>query len=359
MEMFGYDFASVLYQYFVETKQLKSLLTEFPNYHVYLDKFFSTGRHGRISWIRDIEDGDYTKASKTLADVALHSEDLNSNSKLELSIAKLSSLAGNPSRQDDDANDLLTSIEARVEVLSIQESVLEQVEGYANAETGLRYQIHSNDLISGIKDSPAHAEIVKRGLSRVAQKKQLTAEELIDVLTLMDTTTKDSRLNFFRALQVLNVPKAVTRNRTLTEKLIWRRLLLRDDWQQIVDTKLQSDSKVKAISEKTILYQTLKECAIASEQSTGSDVRDKFLSDLSTEIVLNPALLVDSALDTSKLSERFPKLDSLKLNQIESELDADTAALQNLVKNFTLGFWTQGIYSTVQASRSTDRMNVD
>ena len=281
---FGYDFTKVLYQYYIETKQLKSLLKQFPEFNGYLEKFFESGKYGRVSWIHDLSVGQYVNVAKTLSKVSSTQEGSTVNKRLELSIAKLSSLA---SGDNTGASIVLREqIDSQMEVVNIQEAIYNQVLPHISKNDIYVAELYHDLTKLGL---PTLITVLQRALQRLANKNSLSVEELIDILTLIDIDTKDSELNFFRALQLLSLPTTkLSEGRILLNKqLIWRRLYLKDEyvykiyifliltfcsWKKLVSTSKKSDASVKSATEKTILYKTLhasfENCKCCSFNST-------------------------------------------------------------------------------------------
>lgn len=230
---FGYDFASVLFQYYVETQQLKSLLKQFPQYNDYLERFLESGNYGRFSWIHDLLVGNNSKAASTLLNVSIESEGLNKNKRLQLSIAKLSALA---SGETDTNNGVLYErINSQLAVVDIQDAIYNQIELNINkSSNGSQATVYTDNIDEFLNSHNMNhlKSVLRRTLNRIVNKQTLKTEELVDVLTLMGgSDSNDARLNFFRAMKLIYLPTA-----NLTEsqikfnlQLIWRRLYLRDE----------------------------------------------------------------------------------------------------------------------------------
>jgi hypothetical protein len=257
IERFGYDFASVLYQHYVNIKELKLLLKQFPEFNEYLERFFASGNYGRISWIHDLSRHNFSNAAETLlkeaASTGSGAESMLENKKLQLSIAKLSALAnGNSSAS------LRSAVEARLSVVDIEAALRQQL--LLQVSDG---KFHQDELTRALhaRKLPALVAVFTRAAEHLVQGQTLAVEELIDVLTLMDTedASAEVRRNFFRALQLLALPSTkLSRERLLLNyQLIWTRLYLQDDWQALAASK--NDATTKAKSEKTVLYVTLYE----------------------------------------------------------------------------------------------------
>jgi hypothetical protein len=100
----------------------------------------------------------------------------------------------------------------------------------------------------------------------------LGAEQLIDVLTLIDDVRSASEnpnddiagREFLMALKVLDA-SGLCESQNDDEKargdmlrlLIWKRLFVRDSWQEINDTKKKSDREIEKRVQRTMLFHTL------------------------------------------------------------------------------------------------------
>lgn len=343
---FGFDFASVLYQYLGETNQLKALLTLFPEYHqTYLKQFFSSKRYANISWAHDVELGNYFEAGKTLSEAASKtSDEFSSNKKLKLSLAKLNVLAGKENRQTfgvvDGSDALLNEIGSQIQVISIQEALEYQFAGGYN----------NDSIFNWVQErgTESLAKVVQRAHERLSQQRTLTVEELIDVLTLIGSDTRDARFNFYRALRLCKIAELTPERKAFNEKLIWRRLLLSDDWDSVMNTKKKSDEKVQKTTEKTLLYQTLESALAEDEQET-----------INTDLVLNLESLIDIVPSGNEkiLEERFPYASKELLQGIFDDLEKEKGLLKELIYQRELASWTKGIFTRVYTINGKGSLN--
>ncbi|KAK9480673.1 Nup133 N terminal like-domain-containing protein [Lipomyces japonicus] len=112
----GYEFAAVLYQYYIDAGLVSLLFIEFPSYNQHLEKFFSSGKYDRVAWIHDIQVNDFASAGKKLERVVDELDDSLSNKRLQLSIAKLCLISakntgGSTDKDIENVNDRLIEIE--------------------------------------------------------------------------------------------------------------------------------------------------------------------------------------------------------------------------------------------------------
>ncbi|KAK9246118.1 Nup133 N terminal like-domain-containing protein [Lipomyces tetrasporus] len=103
-DTYGYEFAQTLYRYYIDAGYTSELFIAFPAYREYLERFLSDSKYDRVSWIHDIQTGDFMAAGKKLENVAEKMDDSLSNKRLQLSIAKLclisASVKGEPLDED-------------------------------------------------------------------------------------------------------------------------------------------------------------------------------------------------------------------------------------------------------------------
>ena len=203
MHTFGYDFAKVLWNYYITHRQFWNLLHEFPNYREFLTKFFSDGKHPSISWMNEIILGDYTKAGETLLRV---DESLIEKRKIQLSIAKLSYLV------DHD---------------QVPEQLIQQAR-VIRCMSDLTEELRS--LTSDALDDTAAVEIACAALSPDNKLRDqittlLNGESLSRADAIEYVTTKVTP-DFPAALEILHASDASEE----LDRLIWSRCYASDDW---------------------------------------------------------------------------------------------------------------------------------
>jgi nuclear pore complex protein Nup133 len=96
-------------------------------------------------------------------------------------------------------------------------------------------------------------------MTRLVKHEAMDALALIDLLTLM-TGDEDLRsAQFYLALQATRY--GLNRDdQRLTQRIIWRRCMLRDNWADINNTEQKDDQQVSEQLSKTALYQTFLSC---------------------------------------------------------------------------------------------------
>lgn len=244
LHTFKYEFATILWKYYITHRQFWNLLHEFPNYREYLTHFFNTHDYPSISWMNHVILGDYMAAGTTLLAIP---ETRIEKRKIQLSIAKLALLVD---------NDVLPeSIEQQMQSSLIMDSLKTELTDYSRdaIDTVAALELCSDQIIpSSCGDD--RRNLLRRHLNKLIQGEILTIGEAIDYLTSKATPSFTDAL---RLLSLSIVPSAVE---TFLEQLIWRRCYISDDWVKITDTTGQSDATVEAVTANTNLYKTIKYC---------------------------------------------------------------------------------------------------
>jgi nuclear pore complex protein Nup133 len=295
---FGEKFARAFFTAHVRNGQLADLLEKTFGKGKQLTEFLrSDPEYFKLCWLNDVTaEKDLLSAGKALMAVAKDKE-LNIWSKhAELSIAKLSLLASkttpsmllpdgslrtasNAPNTEELSDILLRKNKSERQIAKIQEDLynhlkptlqkaLNDDEGKVIAVMGVFGQI-------AIKDRQSLQALLRQGFEALYNQEVLQPPVLIDILTLMDsveTTSEDdgstdiAGQEFLMALQVLNASgwcdslKDDERERgEMLKRLIWKRLFIRDDWEEVNNTKGKSDKESKNKVKATLLYATLKD----------------------------------------------------------------------------------------------------
>lgn len=349
---FGYDFAKVLFQYYVETEQLRSLLKQYTEFDDYLDQFLnSQEQYGRFSWIHDISKGNDLKASRTLLNVAVEKEGLAENKRLQLSIAKLCVLAQGPTEEASTIA-LYNDITSEMRVVEIQDALSKQFLFYnPSGEKELNVDRFSKFIskhqMKGLKF------VLGKATKRLRDRKPLTVQEFVDILSLIDTEdSTNAEYNFFRALQLITLQWTTisSKNKISSDQYkfylqtIWRRLFLRDDWKSLVETENKSDSFVQNKFENSLLYKTIQSLVADGILSENDDEVSKQL----LNFIFNPreALWSENPEDIRNIYPFAPKDQEV----ISKELKKENEILERLLTDHSIQKWIQGIYTRATGS---------
>lgn len=309
MKRFGYPFSEAFYGYLAESGRIKMLMTEFTEHQEFLDRYLVENRLNKLAWIRQVENQQYQKASECLLEDADSSGVAASCARrqFELSVAKLAALA---SQNCDTVLQpriarMSQSIDAKLLSLQFQQSL----------ETQIEREDDSSHLVALREDGgyPGLSKLTHQLISKTQKHRILNVDELIDLLTLIDTTSPDSRLNFYRALKL-----ALMHNRRRL-RVIWRRLFLRDDWSYMAEfSQDKSDEDKKAMCHKTILYQTLQALNAHNEQ-----LDQESLAICRNPLILGQLLVVEEETESSMIRKRYEWVDETTLAQITSDLSKE------------------------------------
>lgn len=234
--------------------------------------------YSRLSWINDVTgEDDYDAAAVTLEQLALGSENDLWSHHVEVSVAKLSKLASEeripsqghrPTLQED-----VSRLDDYAEVDAIQETlyahirpILEgAIDKKAEAELALEY---FGAQIS--EDRPSLQEILSSALATLVNRQVVGPDDLVDMLTLMGrvqpSEDKDGDLpgtEFYLALRVIHHGRYAQRDPAYLlalRKLIWRRCMIKDDWEAQGKAAEESNGDSDCPAYDTALYRTLCRC---------------------------------------------------------------------------------------------------
>ncbi|KAF3936462.1 hypothetical protein ABW19_dt0207189 [Dactylella cylindrospora] len=330
---FGQEFAFVLYEYQVETGNLKDLLVLFPGFKNYLDAFLhSSSNYAKLRWIHDVDSGRYKEAGQTLVETAETETDLWAQS-VELSIGKLALMIGQSGHELDH---IARSFDTRLKLVDIQQGAYEfaSAEG-AGAIDGLAAIQLAFDAFK-LKVDTYHSlrDIFKRSLAKAVTRQTLDAESLIDFLTLISESNRtydgsdDSKWfgAFPMALSVLAYCDLDDNRKDQARKAIWRRLYMSENWPEILDPSHQNTTQIEASIMNTNAFEVLlygyKE-GLFDEQKASTPLAPS-------------STFFDQPIDA--LRARFPDSTREWLQTLHSDLQSETNVIRNYVEH-NLDFW--------------------
>jgi nuclear pore complex protein Nup133 len=237
-----------------------------------------TPAYSRMSWINDVTgEEDYDTAAVCLEGLALGGEDDLWNHRVQLSLAKLSKLASSEKKQLRDSSSSLEDDINRLddfnEVDEVQDSLHTYVKSFCEDAIDRRA---AADLALGYfgghlaADRPSLHKILDDALFTLFNRRVVGVDGLIDLLTLMgpfhhdDETESDfSGREFFLALRVLDHSRYARRDPSYVSalrKLIWRRCMIKDDWESRGKAAEGSNGTSDDSARDTALYRTLSLC---------------------------------------------------------------------------------------------------
>lgn len=250
--------------------------------------------YARLSWVNDVVgEADYESAAKSLETLALeHEQDIWSH-RVELSMAKLAHLAtcekadpSNPRAVQDD----IRRLEKLAEMSAVQEAIYAYISPILQDAIDQKAEIDlaTDHFANSTADSlPSLHELLKKALAEVVSRKVLSLDQLIDLLTLIDSSQESdfgqnefSGSEFHLALRVIRLgigAKCEPNYSLALQKLVWRRCILRDDWGAIGRAVEQMGSESESLFYTTSLFRTLVWCFKDGKYSTRTDFNIRLL----------------------------------------------------------------------------------
>lgn len=268
---FGTKWAIALFEYEISIGSMDDLLDGLPEEQEYLTAFLrSRPEYAKVAWINEVtREKNFVQASKTLLDLGLTRETDLWSKKIELSMGKLALLAGRNYSQangiiiPDGGKTELSSVHDQLALVKIQDKIYDVVlHSIANAldenaELQLALESHGN---SDLKSQPTFISFLEESMTHLVKHEAMKALTLIDLLTLMTADDEEFRsVQFYLALQATRY--GLNRDdQLLTQRIIWRRCMLRDKWADINNTEQKDDQQVSEQLATTALYRTFLVC---------------------------------------------------------------------------------------------------
>ncbi|OAX85191.1 hypothetical protein ACJ72_00420 [Emergomyces africanus] len=365
-ERFGEAWADAFFTRYITVGQPETLLI-MQEYQGHVTRFLrSHPAYSKLSWINDIVgERDYSTACTTLQRLAVEQESDLWSKRVEISLAKLTKLAefeksGSappPNMQED----IIRPFDQLAEICNIQELIYEHIlpalHGAIDEGAALQLAVEQfgNNIVRG---KPALRAILQRCLAKLVGRSPMEPEELINLLTLMDPVQfleggeeEDSIAGheFFFALTVLklgNFPRHPDQQqgheyRQGLEMLVWRRCMIRDNWEGINRTteKKKGDREVESNVLATALAETMRQLA----EELGENVHV-------TRQSYTPSRILESNIFPTRSHAVLPPDQQSSLIQ---ELDAEADLLRTYVEKGKLDEWFSWIISETRGRFST------
>ncbi|ORY03958.1 Non-repetitive/WGA-negative nucleoporin C-terminal-domain-containing protein [Clohesyomyces aquaticus] len=285
-DTYGEDWAEAYYsRYIAEHKASRLFMKDIVN-QTALTKFLRADpSRAKLSWINSVlREKDYKGAGAALFGTWKKQESNAWCKKVELSISKLSLLAQQqeaPSANDSEADlhfmamfkkttgeselsldldtvdpvqRLLSRAEEQLEYAGIQDKLYQRIQPIVSGalDSDSAIQLLIDEFGQGkLTDRPAHQQLLRQGFEDMINNRVMEPALLVDVLTLMTYEEGDAPRDalesneFAFALRALalswNDMDRTTRDSTL--RIIWKRLLIRDDWAAMNTATFESDLK--------------------------------------------------------------------------------------------------------------------
>lgn len=240
---FEYLFASTLFEYYADKRNLEDLLFKFPQQRSYLIKFLQENidKYGDIAWIQDILDNNYSEAATILVSLNLFNNDLSTN-KLHLNIAKLSCLA-----QDDQNAINLNQLRFIQHHLDLLDYELEMAALSQRSDVKLNYRFVSTQL------ETQFSKILNDSLKN---NKMIPLVKFIEFYTLIDDPTGSMLQQALDLIDQVGDSLLSIDVKLYLLTSIWRRVLLNGKFKETFNHYLQGKLYLKNNTLPTLSYLT-------------------------------------------------------------------------------------------------------
>lgn len=220
---FGYQFGSTVFKYYIDQNKLDDLFYRFPDQHDMLVEFLgSSNKYDEVAWIQEILDRKYEAASTTLCDMSVGGTkegQLLEQRQIYLNIAKLTGLMNEPIPLDR-----LNAIQSDLDTLDGQRNLLSKL------------QDPRIKLASRFVGTPFE-KLFQFLTGRIEQHQDLSLRFLVEVYSMLDDTD-----SFYCALKLIafNGDSLGYEHKKFLVAMVWRRCILRDDWNSTKDNTQSS-----------------------------------------------------------------------------------------------------------------------
>ncbi|KAK5127392.1 hypothetical protein LTR85_006731 [Meristemomyces frigidus] len=299
----------------------------------------------KICWINDVSAAkDYAHAGAVLVEAAAEQETKLWARKVELSMSKLALMAAQEGSRKPSAEIRTATAKPDMElkIVGVQEKLYRHLrsEVMSAIDREAEMEIAMQKFGNKSKNYAALQQLLETEIERVLDNQALSVEELVDVLTLMDSNVYSSEAErpsrniegseFVLALQALDAvaPTMEQRRFETLLQLVWKRCYVHDDWVKLTTTqakKTKTDADNKTLLSQTAAWRTF--FALHNSQPS-------LLSGDSNIRVLAPTDCLGAACMPEDLAYRFSEADLLDPilhdNKIQDELLAGFVADRRL-----------------------------
>ena len=348
---FGIPWANAFFKRNLDGGKAVEVLNNNASYKKHLTHFLRHhSEYSKLAWINEVAaEQSYVNASRHLR-IAQENETNLWSRKIALSMGKLSIMAaiarGQTRKESGEA--AITILDEEQPVIAAQEKLYKYIKPTirdaldAEAETELAMQKYGSIFV---KDKPTLRKALEKSMSKMLAMENLPPANLIDILTLVDDEGlypdeegfMDTR--FFSALKVLRqstLGSLAKGDTTLEEKIIWRRCIIQDNWEEINRTELKDDTRVEVETGATALFKTLKE-----------GYRTGFWNKSPPP---SPTSLLEAGTTIESLQSSFFHADWPESTQAvyAKDLVAESEILQEYLEKGRLGMWWKGVLDAAQ-----------
>ncbi|CAL5874143.1 uncharacterized protein PFLUO_LOCUS8431 [Penicillium psychrofluorescens] len=383
-ETFGEPWAGAYFSRQISMGHPGALLS-MKKYQPFVTRFLrKSSAYLRLSWINDVVgEDDYDTAAASLEQLALSGETNLWSHQVEISLAKLGRLASWERSQPQDlhpaSREAIQRLDDHTAIDVIQQDLYNYIqpvfEGAIDkkAEVELALDYFGSYLS---EDRPSLHEILNEALTTMINRQVVGADDLLDLLTLIGpaqtSEDKDSETHhevFFQALQVLERGRYVQQNvsyESALRKLIWRRCMIRDDWEARGKAAEEVNGNSDLSATETALHYTLGLCLgewyrdVGGRVSLTLSTENRELTHPSLYQPLSPAEALMSESESEVLVSRFRPEQRAR---IALDLQREDDLLRQYIEAGKLDFWYQNLLASADArssaSRATDATSGD
>ena len=313
------------------------------------------GQHtGKISWINDVVgEHNFVRAEKTLNQVASAEESDLWSKKTELSLAKLASLAALEAKEETSGqvvqDDTIVQYDNKIELIAMQEAIQAHIDaavGPALDDKAAEDLALENFAARVVDKKPGLKKLLKAAIQTVLAKQPLSVEEMVDILTLGDPVAYDGEPEddpgvlgneFQMALKAVELSGLDEMHKAALRQVIWRRAMIRDDWNILNDTTNKSDEDVQNEMQQSAVFRTLLqvfEDAAIEHPGANTAVENQIFSP--TQILEN------GVLPAGALAERFYGDEKVR-EAIKKDLEKEQQKLKGYVEKAQLEKYFSGL----------------
>ncbi|KAK6604880.1 hypothetical protein H4I96_05462 [Botrytis cinerea] len=321
---FGASWAAALYEYYIGTGEIQQMLDDYQNQRAFLTAFLrDKPEYAKIGWIHEItRERDYDEAARMLLELGLDRERDVWSKKVELSIGKLSRMAGRNYSQangiliPDGGESELVRANQELGLIKIQDLVYKYIYPTIstaiddNAEVQLALETHGN---KGLKQQFSFMNLLESSMTH------LVKHETMDAFFMS---------RFYWALEAIRLGVTNKEEKLLMQRVIWRRCLLRDDWAAMNNTEAKDDQFVEDQLKTTALYWTLKACF-----KNRIFEKDLTIKSLTPEEVIGAC--------TEELEQRWSRIDASMRERMMQDYQIEDDALTQYIDTARIDKWHQ------------------
>lgn len=342
---FGASWAAALYEHYISNGQVQQMLNEYQIHQAFLTAFLrDKPEYAKIGWIHEItREKDYDEAARMLLELGLDRERDVWSKKVELSIGKLSRMAGRNYSQTngilipDGGEAELVRANQELGLIKIQDLIYKYIYPTIStaiddkAEVQLALETHGN---KSLKQQFSFMNLLENSMTQLIKHESMDAFSLVDLLTLMADDFRAmeqddfSITRFYWALEAIRLGVSNKEEKLLMQRVIWRRCLLRDDWAAMNNTEAKDDQFVEDQLKTTALYWTLKNC-----------FKNRIFEKDLTIKPLSPQEVIGAC--TDELEQRWSRIDASMRKRMMEDYQIEDEVLNSYLETARIENWHQ------------------